>query len=328
MREKIPYLKELGVNCVELMPIYEFDEFENSRWDEEHARWAIMNYWGYSTVGFFSPKAGYAATGRTHDGMQVADEFKSLVKELHRNGIEVILDVVFNHTAEGNEQGPTISFRGIDNDTYYMLTPEGYYYNFSGAGNTLNCNNPIVRDMVLDACATGRRSTTSMVFASTWRPSSAGTSGGPRWPTRPFSRHWPSIPYLAKCKLIAEAWDAGGLYQVGSFPAYGRWAEWNGKYRDTVRRFLKGDPGETGAMSEAIQGSPQMYQGRGPTASINFVTCHDGFTSGRPGFLQRQAQRGQRRGQPGRRQRQQQLELRLGRSDGGRRHHSTCAGAR
>jgi len=277
MREKIPYLKELGVNCVELMPIYEFDEFENSRWDEEHARWGKMNYWGYSTVGFYSLKAGYASTGRMHDGTMVADEFKSVVKELHRNGIEVILDVVFNHTAEGNEQGPTISYRGIDNATYYMLTPEGYYYNFSGTGNTLNCNNPIVRDMVLDAL----RYWVSEYHIDGFRFDLASVLSRDPWgapmANPPLLEALAFDPILGKCKLIAEAWDAGGLYQVGSFPAYGRWAEWNGKYRDTLRRFLKGDPGETGAMSQAILGSPQSYHGRGPTASINFVTCHDGF---------------------------------------------------
>ncbi len=146
LKEKIPYLKELGVNCLELMPVYEFDEFENSRTDPATGEW-LCNYWGYSTVGFFAPKAGFAATGRL--GMQV-DELKTLVKELHKAGIEVMLDVVFNHTAEGNERGPTISFRGLDNKTYYMLTPEGYYFNFSGTGNTLNCNNPVVRNVVLD----------------------------------------------------------------------------------------------------------------------------------------------------------------------------------
>ncbi len=277
MREKIPYLKELGVNCVELMPIYEFDEFENSRWDEEQKRWVKMNYWGYSTIGFFSPKAGYASTGRMNDGTMVADELKSLVKELHREGIEVMLDVVFNHTAEGNEYGPTISYRGIDNSTYYMLTPEGYYYNFSGTGNTLNCNNPIVRDMVLDAL----RYWASQYHIDGFRFDLASILSRDPWgapmANPPLLEALAFDPILGKCKLIAEAWDAGGLYQVGSFPAYGRWAEWNGKYRDTIRRFLKGDPGETGAMSQAILGSPQLYHGRGPTASINFVTCHDGF---------------------------------------------------
>lgn len=277
LREKIPYLKELGVNCVELMPIYEFDEFEHSRWDEERQCWAKMNYWGYSTVGFFSPKAGYAATGRMRDGTMVADELKNLIKELHRNGIEVILDVVFNHTAEGNEHGPTISFRGIDNATYYMLTPEGYYYNFSGTGNTLNCNNPIVRDMVIDAL----RYWVSEYHIDGFRFDLASILGRDPWggpmSNPPLLEALAFDPILGKCKLIAEAWDAGGLYQVGSFPAYGRWAEWNGKYRDTVRKFLKGDEGQAWAMSQALQGSPNLYLGRGSTASINFVTCHDGF---------------------------------------------------
>jgi glycogen operon protein len=277
LREKISYLKELGVNCVELMPVYEFDEFEHSRWDEQAGRCARMNYWGYSTIGFFSPKAGYAATGPMHDGTMVADELKNLVKELHRNGIEVILDVVFNHTAEGNEQGPTIAYRGIDNATYYMLTPEGRYFNFSGTGNTLNCNNPIVRNMVLDAL----RYWAAQYHIDGFRFDLASILGrdpyGGPMTNPPLLEALAFDPILGKCKLIAEAWDAGGLYQVGSFPAYGRWAEWNGKYRDTLRRFLKGDPGETGAMSQALQGSPQLYQSRGPTASINFVTCHDGF---------------------------------------------------
>jgi glycogen operon protein len=277
LREKIPYLKELGVNCVELMPVYEFDEFEHSRWDEQQGRWTKMNYWGYSTVGFFSPKAGYAATGRTQDGTMVADELKNLVKELHRNGIEVILDVVFNHTAEGNEQGPTISYRGIDNATYYMLTPEGHYYNFSGTGNTLNCNNPIVRDMVIDAL----RYWASQYHIDGFRFDLASILSRDQWggpmANPPLLEALAFDPILGKCKLIAEAWDAGGLYQVGSFPAYGRWAEWNGKFRDTLRRFLKGDSGEGGAMSQAVQGSPHLYYGRSPTASINFFTCHDGF---------------------------------------------------
>ena len=277
LREKIPYLKALGVNAIELMPIFEFDEFEHSRWDEAQGRWAKMNYWGYSTVGFFSPKAGYAATGRMNDGTMVADELKNLVKELHRNGIEIILDVVFNHTAEGNEQGPTISYRGIDNATYYMLTPEGHYYNFSGTGNTLNCNNPIVRDMVLDAL----RHWASTYHIDGFRFDLASILGrapsGAPMANPPLLEALAYDPILGKCKLIAEAWDAGGLYQVGSFPAYGRWAEWNGKARDSLRRFLKGDTGEAGAISQVIQGSPDLYRGRGPTASINFVTCHDGF---------------------------------------------------
>lgn len=274
MRQKIPYLKELGVNCVELLPVYEFDEFENSKPSPSTGE-TLLQYWGYSTVGFFAPKAGYAATGKL--GMQ-ADEFKTLVKELHRNGIEVFLDVVFNHTAEGNEQGPYISFRGLDNKTYYMLTPGGYYFNFSGTGNTLNCNNPVVRNMVLDCLRywaaeyhiDGFRFDLAAILGRD--PLGAPLANPPLLETLAFD------PILAKCKLVAEAWDAGGLYQVGSFPAYGRWAEWNGKYRDGVRKFLKGEPGMVSEMAQRLQGSPDLYLSRGPTASINFITAHDGFT--------------------------------------------------
>lgn len=277
IRDKIPYLKELGVNCIELMPIYEFDEFENSRPNPTNPDETLLNYWGYSTVGFFAPKAGYAATGKL--GMQV-DELKTLIKELHKNGIEVILDVVFNHTAEGNERGPTISYRGIDNKTYYMLTPEGYYYNFSGTGNTLNCNNPIVRSMVLDCL----RYWASEYHIDGFRFDLAAILSRDAWgaplANPPLLETLAFDPILAKCKLIAEAWDAGGLYQVGSFPAFGRWAEWNGKYRDGIRKFLKGEPGLLGDTAQRIQGSPDLYAwgGRGPATSINFITCHDGLT--------------------------------------------------
>jgi len=276
LRDKIPYIRELGVNCVELMPVYEFDEFENSRRHPDSGE-MLYNYWGYSTVNFFAPKAGFAATGRL--GMQV-DELKTLVKELHKNGIEVILDVVFNHTAEGDERGPTFSFRGIDNKTYYMLTPEGYYYNFSGCGNTLNCNNPIVRSIVLDCL----RYWAAEYHIDGFRFDLAAILGRDPWgaplSNPPLLESLAFDPVLGKCKLIAEAWDAGGLYQVGSFPAFGRWAEWNGKYRDDLRCFLKGDSGKVGALAQRIQGSPDLYgwNGRGPTASINFITCHDGFT--------------------------------------------------
>jgi isoamylase len=276
IREKIPYLKDLGVNCIELLPIFEFDEFEHSRPNPQTGE-MLLNYWGYSTVGFFAPKAGYAATGKF--GMQV-DELKALIKELHRHGIEVILDVVFNHTAEGNERGPTISFRGLDNQTYYMLTPEGYYYNFSGTGNTLNCNNPIVRNMVLDCL----RYWVAEYHIDGFRFDLASILGRDPWgaplANPPLLEALAFDPILAKCKLIAEAWDAGGLYQVGSFPAYGRWGEWNGKYRDGIRKFLKGEAGCVGDMAQRLQGSPDLYAGAGraPATSINFVTCHDGFT--------------------------------------------------
>ena len=274
--EKIPYLKKLGINAVELMPVFEFDEFENSRIHPDTGE-RLYNYWGYSTVAFFAPKAGFASTGKF--GMQV-DEFKQLVKELHRANIEVILDVVFNHTAEGNEHGPSISFKGLDNKIYYMLTPEGYYYNFSGTGNTLNCNNPVVRNLVLDCL----RYWASEYHIDGFRFDLASILGRDPWGAPlnnpPLLESLAFDPILSSCKLIAEAWDAGGLYQVGTFPAFGRWSEWNGKYRDTARRFLKGDEGQVGELAQRIQGSPDLYQwnGRSQATSINFITCHDGFT--------------------------------------------------
>jgi len=274
--EKIPYLKSLGVNAVELMPIFEFDEFENSRTHPDTGE-KLFNYWGYSTVAFFAPKAGFAATGKF--GMQV-DEFKQLVKKLHQEGIEIILDVVFNHTAEGNERGPSISFKGLDNKIYYMLTPEGYYFNFSGTGNTLNCNNPIVRNLVLDCL----RYWASEYHIDGFRFDLASILGRDPWgaplSNPPLLESLAFDPILSSCKLIAEAWDAGGLYQVGTFPAFGRWSEWNGKYRDTARRYLKGDSDQVGEMAQRVQGSPDLYQwnGRSPATSINFITCHDGFT--------------------------------------------------
>ncbi len=272
--DKIPYLKALGVNCVEFLPVYEFDEFENSKINPDTGE-QLYNYWGYSTVGFFAPKAGYASTGKFN--MQV-DEFKNLVKLLHANDIEVMLDVVFNHTAEGNERGPYISFRGLDNKTYYMLTPQGYYFNFSGTGNTLNCNHPIVRGMVLDCL----RYWASEYHIDGFRFDLASILGrdqfGAPLSNPPLLEQLAYDPILAHCKLIAEAWDAGGLYQVGSFPAYNRWAEWNGKYRDSVRKFVKGETGLIGDIAQRIQGSPDLYASRGPTASVNFITAHDGFT--------------------------------------------------
>jgi isoamylase len=276
LMEKIPYLKELGINCIELMPVFEFDEFDNSRIHPTTGE-RLLNYWGYNPLGFFAPKAGYAATGRF--GMQV-DEFKALVKELHRNGIEVMLDVVYNHTAEGNEHGPMLSYRGLDNSTYYMLTPDGHYYNFSGVGNTLNCNDPVVRNMVLDSL----RYWASEFHIDGFRFDLASILGrdpqGRPMTNPPLLEALAFDPILGKCKLIAEAWDAGGLYQVGSFPSYGRWAEWNGRYRDTARRFLRNDAGQVSELAQCIQGSPHLYgwNGRAPTASINFITCHDGFT--------------------------------------------------
>jgi glycogen operon protein len=234
-----------------------------------------VNYWGYSTVGFFAPKAGYAASGAY--GMQ-ADELKNLIKLLHRNGIEVFLDVVFNHTAEGGEGGHTISFRGLDNKTYYLLTPDGSYYNFSGTGNTLNCNHPVVRDMVLRCL----HYWVEEYHIDGFRFDLASILGRDRTGVPlvnpPLLETLAHDPILAKCKLIAEAWDAGGLYQVGSFPDYDRWAEWNGKYRDNIRRFVRGDFGMVPELSLRVQGSPDLYYGRGALASVNFITAHDGFT--------------------------------------------------
>jgi len=276
MIEKIPYLQSIGVNCVELMPVFEFDEWENTRVNPETGR-QLCNYWGYSTVGFYAPKSGYAATG--HHGTQVS-EFKNLIKALHSAGISVILDVVFNHTAEGDQRGPTISFRGIDNQTYYMLNADGGYANFTGCGNTLNCNHPVVRYFVLDCLhywvsefhIDGFRFDLASVLG---RDSTGYPLSNP-----PLLEALALDPILAGCDLIAEAWDAGGLYQVGKFPAYGRWMEWNGHYRDIARKFLRGDEGMVGEMVQGILGSPNLYapSGRKPTASVNFLTCHDGFT--------------------------------------------------
>lgn len=274
IRAKIPYLKQLGINCVELMPIQEFDELENKHTNPLTGE-RLVDYWGYNPIGFFAPKAGYAAMGRF--GMEV-DELKALVKELHKHDMEVILDVVFNHTAEGGEDGRTISFRGIDNKTYYMLRPDGGYYNFSGCGNTMNCNNPVVRNMVLDCL----RYWVAEYHIDGFRFDLASIMGrdarGQPLANPPLLEAMAYDPILGRTKLIAEAWDAGGLYQVGSFPSYGRWTEWNGQYRDTLRRFLKGDLGQARDVALRIQGSPDLYPERGPAASVNFITCHDGFS--------------------------------------------------
>jgi glycogen operon protein len=274
LRDKIPYLQQLGVNCVELMPIFEFDELENPRHNPLTGE-RLCNYWGYSTLCFHAPKAGYAATGPA--GMQV-DEFKALVKEFHRAGIEVILDVVFNHTAEQGEQGPTLSFRGLDNRTWYMLGRDGSYLDFNGCGNTLNCNHPVVRDFVLNCL----RYQVAQCHVDGFRFDLASILGrapdGTPLSNPPLLEALALDPVLSKTRLIAEAWDAGGLYQVGTFPSYGRWLEWNGRYRDCIRRFLRGEPGQVVELAQRLMGSPDLYHDRGPGASINFITCHDGFT--------------------------------------------------
>ena len=272
--EKIPYLKDLGVNAVELMPVFEFDETMGGR--EVNGR-KLLDYWGYNTVGFFAPNTSY--TAGLEDNRE-GTEFKNLIRTLHENGIEVILDVVFNHTAEGNEKGPVISFKGFDNNIYYMLTPDGYYYNFSGCGNTLNCNHPIVQQMIVECL----RYWTVDYRVDGFRFDLASILGrnedGSPMNNPPLLQRLAFDPILGNVKLIAEAWDAGGLYQVGTFPAWKRWAEWNGKYRDTLREFLKGGTWAAGEAARRITGSGDLYNGHyaGYNSSVNFITCHDGFT--------------------------------------------------
>lgn len=273
--EKIPYLQSLGVNAVELLPIFEFNECEHSMKNPKtHAR--LFNFWGYSTVNFFSPMNRFATSSEWESARQ---ECKTMIRELHKAHIEVILDVVFNHTAEGNEKGPTLSFKGIDNAIYYLLDKDGQYANYSGTGNSLNANHPVVSRLILDSL----RFWVSEMHVDGFRFDLASaltrdTQGHPMAHSLLVS----SIthdPILAHTKLIAEAWDAAGLYQVGSFPGEGRWAEWNGKYRDRVRRFIKGTAGCAGEFASALTGSQDVYgKDRKPTHSINFTTCHDGFT--------------------------------------------------
>ena len=270
--EMIPYLKELGINCVELLPVFEFDESEYSR---EINGTRLYNYWGYSTISFFAPKAAYADSGQY--GM-AADEMKNMVKKLHQNGIEVILDVVFNHTAEGNENGPTYNYRGIDNRTYYHLNEDGYYMNYSGCGNTVNCNNAIVRNHILDCLRYWVCSYHIDGFRFDEAPILSRDENGAPMPNPPLLESLADDPILSRTKLIAEAWDAAGLYQVGSFPAPEKWAEWNGKFRDCVRHFIKGDSYAGPELIYRLQGSPDIYPGREFHSTVNFVTCHDGFT--------------------------------------------------
>lgn len=281
LMEKIPYLKELGINAVELMPIFEFDETMNSRTVDGKQ---LLECWGYNTVGFFAPNSSYAAANEHN---QEGTELKTLIKALHDNGIEVILDVVFNHTAEGNEKGNTFSFKGFDNNIYYMLTPDGNYYNFSGCGNTLNCNHPVVQQLILECL----RYWTINYRVDGFRFDLASILGrnedGSPMNNPPLLRTLADDSILSNVKLIAEAWDAGGLYQVGSFPASGRWAEWNGRYRDSLRSYLKGDSWNAWDVAWSISGSGDLYGGyydnthsnyAGYNSCVNFLTCHDGFT--------------------------------------------------
>lgn len=274
IKEKIPYLKELGINAIELMPIFEFDEMGSYRNFENEP---LYDYWGYNTVCFFAPNTSYESH---HEHNFEGTELKELIHELHSNGIEIILDVVFNHTAEGNELGPYFSFKGLDNKIYYMLTPDGKYYNFSGCGNVLNCNQPVVQNFILDCL----RYWVTEYRVDGFRFDLASILGrnedGSPMEKPPLLKSLAFDPILGDIKLIAEAWDAGGLYQVGKFPSWNRWAEWNGKYRDALRRFLKGDGGLAWEAAERITGSKDLYDPayRGNNASVNFLTCHDGFT--------------------------------------------------
>ncbi|KAK7318009.1 hypothetical protein RJT34_02706 [Clitoria ternatea] len=296
--EKLDHLKELGVNCIELMPCHEFNELEYFSYNSGQGDYRV-NFWGYSTINYFSPMIRYSSAGIQNCGRDGINEFKFLIKEAHKRGIEVIMDVVFNHTAEGNENGPIVSFRGVDNSIYYMVAPKGEFYNYSGCGNTFNCNHPVVRQFVVeclrywvtemhvdgfrfDLASIMTRSSSLWDGANVYGAPIEGdllTTGTPLG-RPPLIELISNDPILRGVKLIAEAWDAGGLYQVGAFPHWGIWSEWNGKYRDTVRQFIKGTDGFAGAFAECLCGSPNLYQGGGrkPWNSINFVCAHDGFT--------------------------------------------------
>ncbi|KAL0346868.1 UNVERIFIED_CONTAM: Isoamylase 1, chloroplastic [Sesamum calycinum] len=295
--EKLDHLKKLGINCIELMPCHEFNELEYYSYNSVLGDYKV-NFWGYSTISYFSPMARYASAGIGKYGLGAVNEFKYLVREAHKRGIEVIMDVVFNHTAEGNENGPILSFRGLDNSVFYMLAPKGEFYNYSGCG-TFNCNHPIVRQFILDCLrywvtemhVDGFRFDLASILtrsSSLWDAvnvygdaieGEALTIGTPL-SSPPLIDMISNDPILHGVKLIAEAWDCGGLYQVGMFPHWGIWSEWNGKYRDIVRQFIKGTDGFAGAFAECLCGSPNLYQegGRKPWNSINFVCAHDGFT--------------------------------------------------
>ena len=275
--EKVPYLKSLGVTAVEILPCCSFDCTDILK---EHEGRKLVNYWGYSTMGYFAPHQAYCTAPET--GAHIR-EFRDMVKALHKAGIEVIMDVVFNHTDEGNHQGPTFSFKGIDNSTYYYLTgpnsSKEFYYDYTGCGNTFNCNHPVGEKLILDSLrfwveqmhVDGFRFDEGSVL-------SRGEDGSPM-------EHPPVVwaieldDILGRSKVIAEAWDAAGLYQIGYFPG-ARWAEWNGKYRDCIRRFVKGDPGIISEVAARITGSADLYQSRHeqPINSVNFITAHDGFT--------------------------------------------------
>lgn len=274
--EKISYLKELGITAVELLPVFEFDNTEISHLS--HNGSPLKDYWGYNTIGYFAPESAYCVNAKKAEHIK---EFRDMVKALHKAGIEVILDVIFNHTGEGDHLGPTLNFKGIDNSIYYYLLPhdKSYYLNFSGCGNSFNSNHPVVGNFILKCLeywvkemhVDGFRFDQGSIL-------SRGQDGKPmQYPPTLWDIELSEV--LANTKIITEAWDASGLYQVGSFPGY-RWAEWNGRYRDDIRRFVKGDPGLIGAVATRIAGSADIYESTGhlPINSINFITSHDGFT--------------------------------------------------
>ncbi|CRX38218.1 glycogen debranching protein [Estrella lausannensis] len=273
--EKIPYLLDLGVNAVELLPVQEFNECEYHRFNPINGE-RLYNYWGYSTVNFFSPCNRFA----TKDGYcQAEEEFKFMVRELHKNGIEVILDVVFNHTAEGNELGPVLSFKGVDIAVYYHLDPKLHFQNYSGCGNTMNCNHPMVREFILvclnywarEMHVDGFRFDLAAVFA---RGTHTEVLDSP-----PLIEAISENPLLSDLKLIAEPWDSAGLYRLGNFyPSEDRWSEWNDKYRDIVKRFIKGDKSVNQEFASRISGSQDIFNGRSPLASLNYITSHDGLS--------------------------------------------------
>jgi len=303
--EKIPYLQALGITAVELLPVFQFDPQDASP--------GHVNYWGYQPVSFFAPHHAYSSR---KGAPATLDEFRSMVKALHRAGIEVILDVVFNHTAEGGSDGPTLCYRGLANDFYYILEGDkSRYADYSGGGNTLNANQPIVRRLIQDSL----RYWVTQMHVDGFRFDLAAILSrdelGRPLPNPPVLWDIESDPLLAGTKLIAEAWDAAGLYQVGSFVG-DAWQEWNGKFRDDVRHFFRGDDHSVQQLAARLLGSPDIYghQGREPEHSINFVTCHEGFTFERSGLVQREAQRGEWRMQRRRIKRQRELELRWGRA--------------
>ncbi|MBR5647298.1 MAG: glycogen debranching protein GlgX [Treponema sp.] len=279
--KKIEYLKQLGITSVELLPVFEFDENENGNINPATGQ-PLVNYWGYSTIGFFAPKTSYASD-KTPGG--AVREFKQMVKQLHKAGIEVILDVVYNHTAEGNEHGYTFEWRGLQNDVYYQLpvNEKQYYMNFSGCGNTFNCNNPVVSDFILSSLrywvlemhVDGFRFDLASILTR-------AQNGAPVNDMPCLTEAISLDPVLAHTKIIAEPWDCGGLYQLGGFPAgdKNRWSEWNGRFRDDIRRFIRGDENTATAAATRVAGSSDCYNhsGKKVTASINFITAHDGFT--------------------------------------------------